>query len=164
MAQPLDPYRALGVRREATEAEIKAAHRKLAKRFHPDKDTGDSERFLKVQEAYRVLSDPLQRREWDAKHAPGPVRGGAPAGPTQSRARAPRRPQRPQKPVGPDQNGTQPTDEPPSRRPRSSRAYTWSAADVPWWEEGVSGNKRPPGRRRPAGSKASAAPPPAAES
>ena len=63
MAQPLDPYRALGVRREATEAEIKAAHRKLAKRFHPDKDTGDSERFLKVQEAYRVLSDPLQRRE-----------------------------------------------------------------------------------------------------
>src|SRR6187455_2137763 len=126
MAQPLDPYRALGVRREATEAEIKAAHRKLAKRFHPDKDTGDSERFLKVQEAYRVLSDPLQRREWDAKHAPGPVRGGAPAGPAPARARAPRRPQRPQKPVDSEQSTPPPSDE-PSRRPRSSRAYTWSA-------------------------------------
>ena len=53
MAQPFDPYRALGVRRDATEAEIKAAHRKLAKRFHPDADGGDRERFLKVQEAYQ---------------------------------------------------------------------------------------------------------------
>ncbi len=163
MAQPFDPYRALGIRREATEAEVKAAHRKLAKRFHPDKATGDSERFLKVQEAYRVLSDPLQRREWDAKHAPGPVRGGAPAGPAPTRARAPRRPQRPQKPVDAEQSTPPPSDEPPSRRPRSSRAYTWSAAEVPWWEEGVSGNKRQPGRRRPAAGKQTTPPPSEAE-
>ena len=165
MAQPIDPYRALGVRREATDAEIKAAHRKLAKRFHPDKEGGDRERFLKVQEAYRVLSDPLQRHEWDAKHAPGPVRGGAPAQNPASgggRARTPRRPQRPQKPVEPDRANPPPTEEPASRRPRSSRAYTWSAAEVPWWEEGVSGNKRQPGRRRPADSKSNTPPSPAA--
>src|SRR5829696_7342149 len=162
MAQPLDPYRALGVRRDATDAEIKAAHRKLAKRFHPDKETGDRDRFLKVQEAYRVLSDPLQRRDWDAKHAPGPVRGGGPStGAASSRARAPRRPQRPQKPVHSDQSTPPPADDPPSRRPRSARAYTWSASEVPWWEEGVGGNKRQPGRRRPAAGKPTSPPPPA---
>ena len=82
--QPVpDPYRALGVPRGATEAEIKAAHRKLAKRYHPDGSGGDTERFLSVQEAYRVLSDPLLRRDWDAKHA-GPVRASQPA-PTKPR-------------------------------------------------------------------------------
>ena len=74
MAQPLDPYRALGIRHDATDIEIKAAHRKLAKRFHPDTAGGDRDRFLKVQEAYRLLSDPLQRRDWDEAHAPGPMR------------------------------------------------------------------------------------------
>ena len=74
MAQLSDPYRALGLSRSATEAEIKAADRKLAKRYHPDRESGDTDRFLRVQEAYRVLSDPLLRREWDARHAPGPSR------------------------------------------------------------------------------------------
>ena len=64
MAQLSDPYRALGLSRSATEAEIKAAHRKLAKRYHPDRESGDTDRFLRVQEAYRVLSDLLLRREW----------------------------------------------------------------------------------------------------
>src|SRR5688500_18936848 len=101
MAQTFDPYRALGVRRDATEAEVKAAHRKLAKRFHPDSSTGDRERFLRVQEAYKVLADPLLRREWDTRHAPGPFRGdrasAAGAGPAAAsgRQRAPRRPARP---------------------------------------------------------------------
>ena len=71
-----DPYRELGVQRGATEAQIKAAHRKLAKRHHPDAQGGDTLRFLSIQEAYALLSDPLRRREWDAKHAPGPVRAG----------------------------------------------------------------------------------------
>lgn len=71
-----DPYRELGVQRGATEVQIKAAHRKLAKRHHPDAQGGDTLRFLSIQEAYALLSDPLRRREWDAKHAPGPVRAG----------------------------------------------------------------------------------------
>ena len=71
-----DPYRELGVQRAATAAQIKAAHRKLAKRYHPDADGGDTLRFLSIQEAYALLSDPLRRREWDARHAPGPVRAG----------------------------------------------------------------------------------------
>lgn len=74
-----DPYRELGVQRAATEAQIKAAHRKLVKRFHPDAAIGDTLRFLAIQEAYTLLSDPLRRREWDARHAPGPVRAGDPS-------------------------------------------------------------------------------------
>src|SRR5262245_9502288 len=161
MAQPLDPYRTLGLHRDATEAEVKAAHRKLAKRFHPDKEGGDRERFLKVQEAYRVLSDALARKEWDDRHAPGPMRAHRPS-PSRSSAagaaadgakpRPPRRPARPRNAPETEPGNTPPTEEPPNRRPRSSRAYTWSASEVPWWEEGAtSSNKRQPGRRRPAG-------------
>jgi len=168
MAQTFDPYRALGVRRDATEADVKAAHRRLAKRFHPDAETGDRDRFLRVQEAYKVLSDPLLRREWDARHAPGPIRADR-SSPTQpaARQRAPRRPARPAKPEAPNNGAHQPgtstppdSEEQPNRRPRSSRAYTWSAAEVPWWEEGTSENRRQPGRRRPQRPGPQAEPPP----
>ena len=72
MQQLTDPYRALGVPRGATDAEIKAAHRKLVKRYHPDTGSkSDTERFLRVQEAYRVLSDPLLRKEWDLQARAG---------------------------------------------------------------------------------------------
>ena len=142
MAQTFDPYRALGLRRDATDAEVKAAHRKLAKRFHPDAENGDRDRFLRVQEAYKVLTDPLLRREWDARHAPGPVRADrpSPAAPgAATRPRAPRRPTRPTKQESPprtadgDTRGAQSAEAADSaaRRPRSSRAYTWSAAEVP---------------------------------
>ena len=170
MAQTFDPYRALGVRRDATEADVKAAHRRLAKRFHPDADGGDRDRFLRVQEAYKVLSDPLLRREWDARHAPGPIRADRPSpSPPPARQRAPRRPARPANPETPPNSGAQQPGAPspdaeqqPNRRPRSSRAYTWSAADVPWWEEGTSENRRPPGRRGPTntGPQPQATPPP----
>ena len=69
-----DPYHVLGVLRGATTAQIKAAHRRLAKRYHPDGSTGDEARFLALQEAYQLLSDPKRRLEWDRLHAPGPVR------------------------------------------------------------------------------------------
>ncbi|HEY5521089.1 MAG TPA: DnaJ domain-containing protein [Candidatus Limnocylindrales bacterium] len=154
MQQVSDPYRALGVARGATEAEIKAAHRKLAKRYHPDAGSkSETERFLRVQEAYRVLSDPLLRKEWDQKHAPGPVRAtpDAPAARGTRRAApkpktAPEATERPTRP--PDQQQSHAQD--PRSRPRSARAYTWSAAEVPWWEEGTNrADKRPPSRRRP---------------
>ena len=87
MKQLSDPYRALGVAHGATDVEIKAAHRKLVKRFHPDSGSkSDTDRFLRVQEAYRVLSDPLLRREWDARHAPGPLRADKPPRPRQRNA------------------------------------------------------------------------------
>jgi molecular chaperone DnaJ len=69
-----DPYRILGVLPGADLGQIKAAHRRLAKRFHPDRAIGDEERFLAVQEAYQLLSDPNRRSEWDRLHAHGPVR------------------------------------------------------------------------------------------
>ena len=74
LPRPADPYRVLGVRTDATMGEIKDAHRRLAKRFHPDTAGNDPERFLAIQEAYQVLIDPLRRKEWDLHHAPGPVR------------------------------------------------------------------------------------------
>ena len=87
-----DPYRVLGVLRGATPAQIKAAHRRLAKRFHPDGSTADELRFLAVQEAYQLLSDPARRRDWDRAHAPGPVRAAGarrPATGTPPRGRSP---------------------------------------------------------------------------
>jgi curved DNA-binding protein CbpA len=153
MQQVTDPYRALGVARGATEAEIKAAHRKLAKRYHPDAGSkSETERFLRVQEAYRVLSDPLLRKEWDQKHEPGPVRA-TPEAPLRPARRAAPKPK--PAPAATEQATRPPEREAaaaqdPRRRPRSARAYTWSASEVPWWEEGAkSTDKRPPSRRRP---------------
>lgn len=68
-----DPYRVLGILRIADAEQVKAAHRRMAKRYHPDGSAGDEARFLAVQEAYQLLSDPLRRREWDRGHAPGPI-------------------------------------------------------------------------------------------
>ncbi len=92
MARPIDdPYRTLGILRGAEPDEIRAAHRRLAKRFHPDGSMGDEQRFLAVQEAYQLLSDPLRRRDWDHRHAAGPMPAQrAPARPSQTRpARTP---------------------------------------------------------------------------
>ncbi|GAB2583563.1 molecular chaperone DnaJ [Streptomyces capparidis] len=63
-----DYYKILGVPKDATEAEIKKAYRKLAREFHPDAnkgDTGAEERFKEISEANDVLSDPKRRKEYD---------------------------------------------------------------------------------------------------
>ena len=63
-----DYYEILGVARGATEAEMKSAYRKLAIRFHPDKNPGDAEaeeKFKEAAEAYSVLSDAEQRARYD---------------------------------------------------------------------------------------------------
>src|SRR5215210_2071944 len=63
-----DYYEVLGVSRTATEAEIKSAYRRLAVRYHPDKNPGDAEaedKFKEAAEAYSVLSDTEQRKRYD---------------------------------------------------------------------------------------------------
>jgi curved DNA-binding protein len=65
-----DYYEILGLKRDATEKEIKSAYRKLARKWHPDLHTGKQkaeaeERFKKINEAYEVLSDPEKRSKYD---------------------------------------------------------------------------------------------------
>ncbi|HET6522328.1 MAG TPA: DnaJ domain-containing protein, partial [Geminicoccaceae bacterium] len=64
-----DPYAVLGVPRNADAAAIKAAYRKLAKTWHPDRHPGDAEaerRFKEIGAAYNLLADPGRRRRFDA--------------------------------------------------------------------------------------------------
>ncbi|MFE7136027.1 molecular chaperone DnaJ [Streptomyces sp. NPDC057638] len=67
-----DYYKVLGVPKDATEAEIKKAYRKLAREFHPDANKGDSkaeERFKEISEANDILGDPKRRKEYDDARA-----------------------------------------------------------------------------------------------
>jgi molecular chaperone DnaJ len=65
MAKTTNHYEVLGVRREASQAEIRNAYRNLAKSLHPDHPGGSAEKFARIQEANAVLSDPDRRREHD---------------------------------------------------------------------------------------------------
>src|SRR5512145_1950452 len=98
-----DYYKILGVARNATEAEIKSAFRKLALQYHPDRNPNNKqaeEKFKEINEAYEVLSDPQKRARyeqvgdsysnWQQRGAPGSFnwndwvaaqgRGGSPRG------------------------------------------------------------------------------------
>ena len=63
-----DYYEVLGVKRDATEPQIRQAYRKLARKFHPDVNPGDKvaeDRFKEINEANEVLSDPEKRKRYD---------------------------------------------------------------------------------------------------
>jgi molecular chaperone DnaJ len=69
-------YKTLGVGKDASEDEIKKAYRKLARKYHPDRNPGDKEaeeKFKEISAAHDVLADPEKRKEYDA----GPSFGGA---------------------------------------------------------------------------------------
>uniref|UniRef100_K3W867 5-formyltetrahydrofolate cyclo-ligase n=1 Tax=Globisporangium ultimum (strain ATCC 200006 / CBS 805.95 / DAOM BR144) TaxID=431595 RepID=K3W867_GLOUD len=70
VAAAQDLYEVLGVSASATPAQMKKAYRKLSLKYHPDKQTGETreavkEQFVKVTNAYRVLSDPARREKYD---------------------------------------------------------------------------------------------------
>jgi DnaJ-class molecular chaperone len=60
-----DYYKILGVPKSADEKAIKAAYRRLARKYHPDVNKGASERFKEINEAHTVLSDPEKRKRYD---------------------------------------------------------------------------------------------------
>ena len=74
-----DFYEVLGVDRTASADEIKKAYRKLAVKYHPDKNEGDTDaeaKFKEVAEAYSILSDPQKRQQFDRFGHSGPGMGG----------------------------------------------------------------------------------------
>jgi curved DNA-binding protein len=84
-AMPRDFYEVLGIKRDASEDEIKRAYRRLAREHHPDRNAGDKQaetRFKEVQEAYDVLSDKEKKSQYDQFGHVGPQVGsnGGPGG------------------------------------------------------------------------------------
>src|SRR5262244_2789820 len=78
-----DYYEVLSVTRTASDQELKAAYRKLAMQYHPDRNPGNAEaegKFKEASEAYQVLSDPQKRAAYDRFGHAGPGAGFGGAG------------------------------------------------------------------------------------
>ena len=91
----LDPYAVLGVGRDASPLQVARAHRRLAKRHHPDLHEGATDaadRMRLINEAWWILSNAARRSDYDRSH---PARGALAAGGHWSASRAPIRPAAP---------------------------------------------------------------------
>lgn len=78
-----DYYSILGVNKDATDEEIKKAFRKLAKKYHPDKNIGNheaEEKFKEINEAYEVLSDKNKKQQYDTPNVEPDIHEGWPFG------------------------------------------------------------------------------------
>ena len=62
-----DPYQILGVEKNASDVDIKKAYRLLAKEFHPDKSTGNEQKFIEATDAYETLSNPQKKAQFEQK-------------------------------------------------------------------------------------------------
>ena len=77
----MSPYDLLGLERDASEAQVRRAYRRLARRWHPDLNPGNAEaarRYAAITEAFETLADPVRRRSFDAS---GPAAPAAPVAP-----------------------------------------------------------------------------------
>ncbi len=104
-----DPYEVLGVSKTASEAEVKSAFRKLAKKLHPDRNKTDpkaKERFSEINDAYEIVGDKEKRAKFDSGEI-GPdgkprfqgFEGFGPGGPRRLRPGRPAAGRRPQLPL-----------------------------------------------------------------
>ena len=78
MAKKRDFYEVLGVNRDASEEEIKKSYRKLAMKYHPDRNPGNKEaeeKFKEAKEAYEILSEAEKRRARSRARRPTPPAG-----------------------------------------------------------------------------------------
>ncbi len=146
-----DPYAVLGVPRDATPLQVARAHRRLAKRHHPDLQAGEegrseaAERMRRINEAWALLSDPVARAGYDRAHpAAGTPRAGhwassrapiPPAAPSSTRSWATWRASAAETRAAPRtvrQPGEVPTPRtrrptPPQPRPPTFRDSAWAA-------------------------------------
>ena len=75
MGTKRDYYEILGIEKNADAGKIKSAYRKLAKKYHPDTNSGDAvaeQKFKEVTEAYNILSDPEKKKLYDQFGHAGP--------------------------------------------------------------------------------------------
>lgn len=68
-------YDVLGVKKNASDEEIKKAYRELCKKYHPDKNNGDDTKIKEVNEAYAVIGDPEKRKQYDMQNSGGEFGG-----------------------------------------------------------------------------------------
>jgi hypothetical protein len=99
--QGRDPYQVLGVPHDATAEDLRQAYRRLARRYHPDKNPQGQAMFTAIASAYGLLSDPERRLRYDCERtSPGPDE--PPGEPGEARRAESRSRARPHGPAGPE--------------------------------------------------------------